>query len=98
MVQRVYDHANSRQVADIVNQIVSQFDGNTGSLTLATSGTTTTVTNAKVMQGSRIFLQPRTAAAVIANAFVLSVSKGSFVVQHSAGTAERKFDYAVFDI
>lgn len=97
-MQRVYNHADTRQVADIVNQIVSQFDGNTGSITLATTGTTTTVSNAKVMPGSRIFLQPRNAAAVIANAFVLAVSKGSFVIQHSAGTAERQFDYAVFDI
>ncbi|AYD00916.1 hypothetical protein [Neorhizobium sp. NCHU2750] len=96
MVQSVYDHTNSRQVAQIVNQIVQAIDSATGSVNLTNSTTTTTVSNAKVTTSSRIFLQPRNSAAVTSGAFVSSISSGSFVITHASATTVRTFDYLIF--
>lgn len=96
-MESVHNHADSRAVARVLNQVVSQFD-NTGSINLANSTTTTTVSNSKVVPTSKVFLQPRTAAAVTAGAFVSSISSGSFVITHASETTVRTFDYVVFGV
>lgn len=96
MVQSVYNHNDARQVGQIVNQLVAALDSATGSVSLATSTTTTTVNNPKVTSQSRIFLQPRNAAAVSAVAFISSVSNGSFVIGHASAATVRTFDYLIF--
>lgn len=95
-MQSVYDHTNSRQVAQIVNQIVQAIDSATGSVNLANTATTTTVSNPKVTTASRIFLQPRNAAAVTSGAFISTISNGSFVITHASATTVRTFDYLIF--
>lgn len=93
-IPRVYNHADSRQVATVVNQIASQFDA-VGSFSLANTATTTTVFDAKIASTSRVFLQPRNANAAGAAAFVSAVNSGSFVVGHASATTSRSFDYWV---
>ncbi|KQY14429.1 hypothetical protein [Rhizobium sp. Root482] len=95
-MERVYNHADSRQVASVLNQVVRQFE-NTGTATL-TTGTTTTVNNPKVTTQSAVILQPRNANAAASVYFVSAISNGSFVIGHIAGAAGRTFDYAVFAI
>jgi hypothetical protein len=94
-MERVYNHADSRQVATILNQVIQTMDGNTGAVTLTNSATTTTVANPKITAQSRIFLQARNANAATAGAFVSTVSNGSFVITHASATTERKFDYLI---
>jgi len=97
-MQSIYNHADSRQVQTVVNQLVSQFEGTTGTFNLANSVTQTTITNPKVTTQSRIFIQARNANAVSASAFVSSISNGSFVIGHTSGTTTRTFDYVVFGV
>ncbi|RVK19421.1 hypothetical protein CN165_12700 [Sinorhizobium medicae] len=96
-MESVYNHADSRQVARVLNDVVRQFD-NTGTVTLANSTTTTTVSNPKVASTSKIFLQPRTSAAASENAWISSISAGSFVITHASATTTRTFDYVVFAV
>lgn len=96
-MQSVYNHADSRQVANVLNEVVRQFD-NTGTVTLASSTTTTTVNNPKVASTSKVLLQPRTSAAAAENAWISSVSSGSFVITHASATTTRTFDYVVFGV
>lgn len=91
-IPRVYNHADSRQVATVVNQIASQFDA-TGSFSLANTATTTTVLDAKVASTSKVFIQPRNANAAGSGAFVSAVNTGSFVIGHASATTSRTFDY-----
>lgn len=95
-MERVYNHSDSRQVTTVLNQVVQALDSATGSVSLAASTTTTAVTNQKITSQSRIFLQPRNAAAVTAAAFVSSVSNGSFVIGHASAATVRTFDYLIF--
>lgn len=94
-MERVYNHTDTRQIANLLNQVIGQFE-NTGSITLANAVATTTVSNPKITAQSRVFLQPRNANAVSANAFISSISNGSFVIGHAAATTERKLDYVFF--
>ncbi|MQU78036.1 hypothetical protein FB009_117101 [Sinorhizobium medicae] len=97
-MQKVNEHTNQRQVASIVNQLASQFDGTTGSFSLANSATTTTVSNSKVTTISKVILQPRNTNAGSAGAYISSISNGSFVVGHPSATTVRTFDYVVFGV
>lgn len=96
MVQSVYNHNDARQVTSVLNQVVGMLDSVTGSVTLTNSTTTTTVANAKVTASSRIFLQPRNAAAAGTGMFISSISNGSFVIGHASATTVRTFDYLIF--
>lgn len=93
-MERVYNHTDTRQIANLLNQVIGQFE-NTGSITLSNAATTT-VSNPKITAQSRVFLQPRNANAVSANAFISSISNGSFVIGHAAASTERKLDYVFF--
>ena len=96
MPQAIYRHDDSRQVASIVNELVRILDSATGSVNLANTATTTTVSNPKVTTSSRIFLQPRNAAAAGSGAFISTISNGSFVIGHASATTVRTFDYLIF--
>ena len=96
-MESVYNHLDARQVQRVVNELVRQFD-NTGTVTLANSTTTTTVSNPKVASTSKIFLQARTSAAAAENAYISSISAGSFVITHANAVTTRTFDYVVFGV
>lgn len=96
MVQSVYNHADTRQITTVLNEVVKLLDSATGSVTLANSATTTTVTNAKITTASRIFLQPRNAAAVGSGAFISAITNGSFTIGHASAMTERAFDYLIY--
>jgi hypothetical protein len=97
-MQKVNEHTNQRQVASIVNQLASQFDGTTGSFSLANSATTTTVSNPKVKSTSTVIINPTNANAASSGWYRHSVTNGSFVVGHASGTTVRTFDYVVFGV
>jgi hypothetical protein len=94
----IYNEKDLIQIKRVVNDVVRQVDNNTGTVTLANSTTTTTVQNAKVASTSKVFLQPRTSAAAAENAWISSVSSGSFVITHASATTTRTFDYVVFGV
>lgn len=98
-MERVYNHTDTRQITNVLNQIAAQFD-NTGSVSLANSTTTTTVSNSKINSQSKIFLQARTTAAATAlsSTFISAVNDGSFVITHASATTARTFDYVVFNV
>lgn len=97
-MERVYNHADSRQVTTVLNSVVAAISENTGSFSLANTATTTTVTDPKVTSQSKIFIQARNTNAASASAFVSSIGHGSFVVGHASATTARPFDYAVFGV
>lgn len=96
MPQAVYNHTDNRQITTVLNEVVRILDSATGNVNLANTATSTTISNPKVTSGSRIFLQPRTAAAVTSGAFVSTISNGSFVITHASATTVRTFDYLIF--
>ncbi|MCK3776217.1 hypothetical protein MZK49_05670 [Ensifer sesbaniae] len=96
-MESIHNHADSRQVTRVVNQLVRQFD-NTGSFNLANSATTTTVTDPNVKSTSTVFLVPRNANAAGSAWFVSSITNGSFVVGHASATTTRTFDYQVIGV
>ena len=96
-MESVKNPLNPTEVGRVLNNVVRQFD-NTGTFNLANSTTTTTITNPKVASTSKIFLQARTSAALTANAYISSISTGSFVVTHASATTTRTFDYVVFGV
>lgn len=97
-MQYVYNSGDKEQIKIILNQVVSQFDGNIGTVNLANSTATTAVSNAKVTSQSKIVLQPRNANAAGASAFISSISNGSFVIGHASAATVRTFDYVIFNV
>lgn len=97
-MESVYNHADSRQVADKLNFVIRMLNGMSGgSITLANSVTTTTVVDAAVTPDSQVNLTATSAAAAAAlGTYVSSKSNGSFVITHASATTTRTFDYVVF--
>lgn len=62
------------------------FQSNMGSIEL-TASTSTEVKNGISRKGYAVFLQPRSASAVSAAAYVSAVNDGAFTVTHEAGDA-----------
>ncbi|QRM54745.1 hypothetical protein [Sinorhizobium sp. BG8] len=98
-MQSIYNPDDKRQIAATINDLVRQFE-NIGSVTLASSTTSTTVSNPKVLSSSVIVLQPRTSTAAGAQAttYVSSVSGGQFVITHASATTSRIFDYVIYGV
>lgn len=95
-MESVYNHADSRQVARVLNELVRRLNGTSaGSVTLANSVTTTTVENSAVTPESKVTLTATSAAAATVNPWVSSKSYGSFVITHASATTSRTFDYSV---
>ncbi|RVJ16519.1 hypothetical protein CN184_28425 [Sinorhizobium medicae] len=98
-MESVYNHADSRQVADKLNFVIRMLNGMSGgSITLANSVTTTTVINAAVTPDSKITLTATSAAAATENPQISSKSNGSFVITHASATTTRTFDYVVIAV
>jgi hypothetical protein len=88
--------SDSRGVAEIVNGIMNGKTNNTGTVTLATGGaSTTTITDARIGADSTILLSPTASMAGI-DYYISSVTNGSAVITHTANVASgRTFKYIV---
>lgn len=83
-----------------IHGLASGRSNGVGSVTLAVSATSTTVTDQNCAAGSQIILTPQTAdaAGALATTYVpaATVLNGSFVIQHAnAASAGRTFNYAI---
>lgn len=80
-----------------VNELVDGRSNNTGTVTLAVSAATTSVSFANCSTLSAIFLSPRTAdaAAALSTTYVSTKLNGSFVLTHANNAqADRTFDFS----
>jgi len=86
---------DQRQVADVVRGIMDGKTNNTGSITLATGGaTSTTIYDSRIGNESVILFSPTNVNAIIL--YVSSKTRGSAVVSHAANiTAGITYDYIV---
>lgn len=91
--------SDERDVATVVNNILSGKQNNTGSVTLATSATTTTVTDYIVGSESVILFMPTNAAGAAELAaggmYVSARAKNTFTITHANAGTTRTFDYVV---
>jgi hypothetical protein len=67
----------------------------TGSFSLATAGTTTTVTAPNMGATSTVLLSPTNALAQSAGFYISAKALGQFTVTHSVNAGSRTFDYAI---
>lgn len=82
-----------------IQQLASGRSNAIGSVTLASSGATTVVSDQNCASGSTPILIPVTAAAATeagnGTMYISGVLNGSFTITHSAGIANRSFRYAI---
>lgn len=82
-----------------IQQIAAGRSNAVGTVTLASSGATTTVTDKNCAAGSTPILTPTTANAATeagnGTMYVSAVANGSFTITHAAGVASRTFRYAL---
>ncbi|MCY1367495.1 hypothetical protein D9M69_544340 [compost metagenome] len=86
-----------RQIKEVVNNIVRQFD-NYGSVTLTNGSATTVVINPKVNPLSVIFLQATNEAARATTTSVSAKGDGQFTITHASAETARTFDYVIFGV
>ena len=86
-----------RQVKEVVNNIVRQFD-NYGSVTLTNGSTTTLVINPKVNPLSVVILQATNEAARSSTTSVSAKGDGQFTITHASAATARTFDYVIFGV
>lgn len=85
-----------RQTAEIVNQILDGKINAVGVVTLASSTTTTSVSDRRCGAESVILLMPTTANAAAENPYVNARSKQSFTITHANnGQTDRTYAYAI---
>lgn len=90
------DDVDLLRVSTAIRQLASGRSNATGTVTLATGVTTTTVTNVNCSIEAQILLSPKTAnaAGAVATTFVSAVANGSFTLTHAnLGTTDRTFGY-----
>jgi hypothetical protein len=89
--------ADPRTTADIVNGIMNGKTNNTGRVTLAVGGaTTTTLNNERISRDSVIILVPQTASASTTIVYVSAQSAGSATITHAANvTANITYGYVI---
>ena len=88
-----------RLLANGVNSLRDGKINATGSVTLATSATSTAVTDARVGADTIVLLMPTTAnaAGALATTYIGTVAKQSFTITHANNSqSDRTFKYAVF--
>lgn len=97
-MQALRNPNDPRQVQEVVNNIVKQFD-NYGFVTLQTGQTTTVVTNGKCNSISVVQLQPMNedAAGALATTWV-TPQDDQFTITHENAGTERKFGYVIFGV
>lgn len=95
----IRDENSPRQVKEVVNSIVKQFD-NYGVVTLQNNATTTVVEAGKVNSKSMVLLQPMNdvAALVWPLAYVSSVGNRTFTITHPSATTVRQYGYVIFGV
>jgi hypothetical protein len=88
---------DQRQVAEVVRGIMDGKTNNTGSITLATGGaTSTTLYNERIGYDSIVLLSPTTTNAAGFSYYIDSNAQGSVVIRHAANsTALRTFKYII---
>lgn len=87
-----------RQLAIVVNNVLSGKMNNTGTLTIAANAATTTLTDSRIGARSVVLLMPTTAnaAAALVNIYFSAFGDGSCTVNHANNAqADRTFRYAV---
>lgn len=90
---------DQRSVAEVVRGIMDGKTNNTGTVTLAVGGaTTTTINNERIGYDSVILLMPTSSnsAAYATNLYVSAKAQGSATLTHTANsTAGRSYDYII---
>jgi hypothetical protein len=88
---------DQRAVAEILNGAMDGKTNNTGTVTLATGGaTTTTISDARISSDSTILLTPYSDVSAITLFYISSITKGSAVITHTANSASDKtYKYVV---
>lgn len=87
-----------RQIAIVVNNVLSGKTNNTGTLTVTANAGTTTLTDSRIGANSVILLMPTTAnaAAALANVYFTAFVDSSCTVNHANNAqTDRIFRYAV---
>ena len=93
-----YQGGDPRLVSEVVNNAMNGKTNNSGTFTLATSVTETTVNNERAGFDSVILLSPRTvnAAAESDYTYIKTKAKGSFVVGHrNTSNTDVTYDYII---
>lgn len=86
---------DARQVAEVVRGLMDGKSNNTGTVTLA-SGTSTTLTDARVGSGSTILLTPLTATAAALVPYVSARASGTATLTHANNAAaDANYAYAI---
>jgi len=93
-----YQGGNPRDVAEIVNNAMNGKTNNSGTFTLATSETETTVSNERAGFDSVIVLSPTTenAATESDHTYIKTKAKGSFIIGHrNTSNTDVTYDYII---
>jgi hypothetical protein len=88
---------DQRAVAEILNNAMDGKTNNTGTVTLATGGaTSTTISDARISADSTVLLTPYSDVSAITLFYISSITKGSAVITHTANIASGKtYKYVV---
>ena len=88
---------NLRKLAQVANRAANGKTNNTGTVTLAASTTTTTVTDSRIGEDTVVLLSPLTAnaAAAIGTTYISTTTAGtSFVLTHASdANVDKTFGY-----
>ena len=89
--------ADERQVSEVVRGIMDGKTNNTGTVTLATGGaTTTTLNDGRIGKESLLFFTPTTSISLLNAVYVSSQTQGSATLSHAANTtANKSYGYIV---
>jgi hypothetical protein len=89
--------ADERQVSEVVRGIMDGKTNNTGTVTLATGGaTTTTLSDGRIGKESLIFFTPTAAVSVATGLYISSQTIGSATITHAANsTSGKTYGYIV---
>jgi len=90
---------DARSTADVVNGVMNGKTNNTGSITLATGGATTTTLNDRRIGADSVIMFVRASAAAYADAnpvYASNQGQGTATVNHAANsTADKTYKYVV---
>ena len=90
--------ANTREIAEVLNNTVGGKLNSTGDFTVTANAGTTTVTDPRASKESVILFSPTTsnAATEVNHLYVSTKNNGSFVVGHrNNAQSDRDFDYVI---
>ena len=93
-----YQGGDPRAVAEVVNNAMNGKTNNSGTFTLATSVTQTTISNERAGFDSIIVLSSRTAnaAAESDHTYIKTKAKGSFIIGHrNTSNTDVTYDYII---